>query len=148
MSYTYSTKMTENCAKAVGLGLPISRKDSTMVCKAVRGMTVPKAKKFLEEVVALKKAVPFTKYNMDLAHRAGMASGKYPVKVCSHILKLLKGAEANAQFKGLSTASLVVKHAVAQKGPTTMRFGRQRAQAKRTHIELVLEEVKRQEAKK
>ena len=146
MSYTYSTNITENCAKAVGLSLAISRKQSTNICKMIRGMNVQKAKKLLEDVAAQKKAVPMTKYNMNTGHKAGMGPGSYPVSACSQILDLLKSAEANAQFKGLSTGNLVIKHANAQKGPTTHHFGRQRTRAKRTHIELVLEETKKQEA--
>ena len=142
MAYKYSTNVTETCAKAVGLGLPISRKQSIMVCQALSGMKVPKAKQLLESVIAGKKAVPFTRFNKDMGHKPGMASGRYPIKTCTHILGLLKSAEANAQFKGLSTGNLVVKHASAQKGPTTMSFGRKRTQAKRTHIELVVEEIK------
>ena len=109
---------------------------------------MPKAKKLLEEVIVLKRAIRFTKYNDNMGHQAGMASGAYPVSTCTHILKILKNAEANAQFKGLSTANLIIKHANAQTGPTTSRMGRKRVQAKRTHIELILEEVKRQEGKK
>ena len=145
MSYAYSKTMTENSAQAVGIALPISRKQSIMICQAIRGMNVQKAKKLLEEVVALKKAIPFTRYNTDTGHKAGMAAGQYPASACKQILSLLKSAEANAQFKGLSTGNLIIRHASAQKGPTTNRFGRQRTHAKRTHIELVLEEVKKQE---
>ncbi len=148
MSYGYSTKITENCAKAVGLSLPISRKQSVNICNTLRGMNVQKAKKLLEEVVALKKAISMTKYNMNTGHKAGMGPGSYPVTACKQILMLLKNAEANAQFKGLSTGNLVVKHASAQKGTTRHHFGRQRTKAKSTHIELVIEEIKKQETEK
>lgn len=144
--YNYSTKVTENCAKAVGLSMQISRKQSVNICKMLRGMNVQKAKKALEEVIALRKAVPMTKYNMNTGHKPGMGPGSYPVTACMNILKILKNAEANAQFKGLSTGNLIIKNASAQKGPTTHHFGRQRTRAKRTHIELVLEEIKKQEA--
>ncbi len=142
MAYNYSITATENCAKAVGLSLPISRKQSVNICATLKGMNVQKAKKLLEEVVAIKKPIPFTKYNMNMGHKKGMAAGSYPATACKEILNLLKSAEANAQFKGLSTASLVIKHAGAQKGPTRHHFGRQRTKAKCTHIELVLEEIK------
>ena len=148
MAYEYSTKITDNCAKAVGVGLAISTKQSVMICNALRRLPIGKAKKLLEDVTQKKVAIAFTKYNKDMAHRPGpMAAGRYPVKACTEILKLLKSAEANAQFKGLSTGNLHIKHVVAQRGPTTGRFGRHGGNAKRTHIELVLEEVKR-EAKK
>ncbi|MBS3147870.1 50S ribosomal protein L22 [Candidatus Woesearchaeota archaeon] len=147
MAYKYSTELTQNCAKGVGVALPISRKESVMVCQAIRGMQVGKAKKLLEDVVALKKPIAFTRYNMDMGHKHGIAAGRFPVSACSQILKLLQSVEANAQFKGLSTAGLIVRHASAQKGPTAYHSGRQRTKAKRTHIELVVEE-KKQEAKK
>lgn len=111
-----------------------------MVCQAVRGMQVSKAKKFLEDVVAMKKAVPFTRYNDNMGHKHGMKSGAFPVSTCSQVLMILKSAESNAIGKGLSAATLVIKHASAQKGPTAYHFGRQRTKAKRTHIELVLVE--------
>ena len=143
MAYAYSTETTENSAKAVGISLAISKKESVVVCNAIRGMNVQKAKKYLEDVISLKRPVPYTVYNRNIGHKPGMATGRYPVNVCSEVLKLLKSAEANAQFKGLSTANLIIKHASAQKGPTVQRYGRKRAMAKRAHVELVLEEVKK-----
>ena len=142
MAYKYSTKVNEQAAKAVGIALPISRKESIMVCQAVRGLPVAKAKKFLEDVVALKKPVSFTRYNADMGHKHGIMSGRFPVSTCKQVLMVLKSAESNAQGKGLSTANLIVKNASAQKGPTAHHYGRQRTKAKRTHIELVLEEKK------
>lgn len=143
MAYKYSTKMTENCAKAVGISLPISRKHGFAICRAIRGLDLPKAKKFLENVVLFKQPVPFTRFTDGVGHRPGIAAGRYPVKASSHVLELLKSVEANAQVKGLSTANLVIKHIVAQKAPSVMRSGRRQRDAKRTHIEVVVEEVKK-----
>src|SRR3989338_8043131 len=142
MGYNYSVKVAGKAAKAVGLALPISRKESVMVCQAIRGMNVIKAKKLLEEVTELKKAIPFTRYNDNMGHKHGMKSGAFPVSTCQQVLMVLKSAESNAQSKGLSAANLVIKHASAQKGPTAYHYGRQRTKAKRTHIELVLAEKK------
>lgn len=150
MAYKYSTEIGENCAKAVGLSLPISRKQSVMICNFIRHKNVKLAKQHLAEVILEKRAVPFTRFNDNRCHQAGMGPGRYPIKACKNILALLESAEANAQFKGLSTADLVVRHASAQKGPGVWRYGRQRRRkAKRSHIELVLEEIKvRKEEKK
>ncbi|MBW2986586.1 50S ribosomal protein L22 [Candidatus Woesearchaeota archaeon] len=143
MAYKYSTPIGENCAKAVGVALPISRKQSIMVCKYIRNKNIQWAKKQLAEVILKKCAVPFTRFSDDVGHKAGMAAGRYPVKTCTHILALLESAESNAQFKGLSTGDLIITHISAQKGPDTWRYGRHiRRQAKRTHIEIVLEERK------
>jgi len=150
MAYLYSTVAGENCAKAVGMSLPISRKKSIVVCQFIRGKSLQKAKKMLTEVINLAKAVPFTRYPNGPGHKPGMAAGRYPAKTCAHILGLLESAEANAQFKGLSTADLIVKHITTQQGPKTWHYGRQsRRRIKRNHVEIVLEERKvKKEGKK
>ena len=148
MAYKYSTQITENCAKVVGISLPISRKHGFAICKFIRGLALPKAKKFLEEVISLKRPVPFTKFTDGLGHKPGIAAGRYPVKASTYVLKLLKSVEANAQVKGLSTANLIIKHIVAQNAPGVMRSGRRQRDAKRTHIEIVVEEVKKKKEEK
>jgi large subunit ribosomal protein L22 len=143
MPYKYSTKAKENEAKAIGIALPISTKFSIEVCDQIRGKDIEKAKRFLEEVIALKKPVPLKRFNKDQTHKRGIAAGRFPVKCCKEILKLLKSAEANGQFKGLSSGSMVIRHISAQHGPKVMRVGRKRRiQAKRTHIEIILAEQK------
>jgi len=136
-------QITENCSLATGVGLPISRKQSINICSAIRGMKLMKAKQLLADVVALKKPIAYKRYNKSVAHRKGpMAAGRFPSKACKHILEIVNSAEANAQYKGLSTGNLVIKFAEAHKGPGVTRYGRRQTQAKRTHIEIVLEEVK------
>jgi len=147
MAYNYQTKVEGNHAKAVGVALPISRKRSVEICSTLRGMNVEKAKKLLENVIALKIPIAYKRYNSDVAHRAGMAAGRYPKETAREILSILKSAEANAQNIGLSASKLVIKHAVAQQGPQQMRFGRRRAKAKRTHIEIILTEAAEQPKK-
>ena len=143
MAYNYSYKGTENSAKGVGVGLGISRKESYEVCNYIRGKTLQKAKKILEDAIALKKPIPYHRYKHNVGHRAGMAAGRFPIIVCAEILKLLESVESNAQYKGLSTANLVIKHASAQQGPKVWHNGRKRRRrVKRTHVEIILEEQK------
>lgn len=145
-SYKYSAKLGENSAKAVGVALPISTKQSIEICSFIRGKKLQDAKKMLEKVSKEEIAVPFKRFTNGLGHKAGMASGRYPRNASQQILTLLKSAESNAQFKGLSTADLFIKHIIAQKGPNTWRYGRQkRRHAKKTHIELIVEEIKNKE---
>ena len=129
-------------SKAVGLALPISSKVSREVCARLRGMKLDKAKQLLENVVEIKDAIPYTRYTGDVPHQVGIGPGRYPVKASMHILKILKSAEANAQFKGLSINNLFIKHISAQKGSKTVRYGRRHNTGKRTNIEVVLEEKK------
>jgi len=145
MAYNYSAKAEGNSAKAVGVSLPISTKQSIMICNMLRGKNVQVAKDELEKVAKLQKAVPFTRFNKDMGHRKGnMAGGRFPQKACTHILSIIKSAESNAQFKGLSSTNLIISHISAQQGPKIWRHGRQsRRQAKRTHIEIIVQEMKK-----
>ncbi len=145
MTYTYSIQAQENQSKAVGLNMAISTKHSTEVCRFLKGKNVQLARQILKRVAAIKQAVPYTKYHFDLGHKAGMGPGRYPANTCKAILKVLINAEANAQSKGLRTNNLIIKHIGAQLGPTVWKYGRQgRRQAKRTHVEILLEEQKEQ----
>ena len=129
--------------------MPVSYKQSYEVAKFIRGKPVQLAKKMLEDVIAVRRPVPMTRFHGDTGHKHGMAAGRFTVNTATYLLKLLKSAESNAQFKGLSTANRVVKHIAAQRGPTTFRYGRhRRRQAKSAHVEMILGEVKAPPAKK
>jgi large subunit ribosomal protein L22 len=144
VKYTYSKKIEEeeNVAKAVGVALPISTKQSIEICNFIRRKPLEKAKQMLIDVMNKKIAVPFKRFNDDMGHKRGkIAAGRYPEKSCSHILKLLESVEANAQFKGLNTANLAITHICAQKAARPWHYGRQRRRKmKRTNIEVIVEE--------
>jgi len=136
-------------AIASGRELPISFKAAREVCNVIRGMRLDEAKKILEEVINLKRPIPFKRFNKKGAHRKGLQgwhTGRYPVKVAKHILKVLENAEANAELKGLDLEKLWIKHICAQKGRKIKRyipraFGRSTPECEQlTHIEVVLEE--------
>ena len=131
----------EKMAKAVGLDLPASTKESIEISNAIRYKSLSRAKAILKDAIALKHAIPYKRFIWDMGHKPGMAAGRFPVKVASLILALLESAEANAQFKGLNSAHLHIVHINANRAARPMRAGRHRGrQAKRTHIELVLQE--------
>ena len=76
-------------------------------------MKVAEARKFLEDVVALKQAVPFKRHHDGTGHRKGpMAAGRYPVNASKEILKILKNAESNAEYKGLEPANMYITHEI------------------------------------
>ncbi len=141
LKYAFSNYNKELMARAVGRDLSISKKQSVEICKWIRNKQLSRAKKMLEDAIAMKVAVPFTRFNWNVGHRPGMGPGRYPIKSCTEILALLKSAEANAQTKGLNTGNLHIVHCNAQKAPSPAHYGRQRGtHMKRTHIELVLQE--------
>jgi large subunit ribosomal protein L22 len=149
--YNYSARINEHRARAVGLLLPISTKQSVEICKFIRGKKVQKAINMLSEVIDMKKPVPFNQFANGAGHKHGIGPGKYPVKACNEILKLVKLVESNAQHKGLNTSGLEIVHICAKKGPKSWHYGRQsRIAMKRTHVEIVVEEkeTKKKEVKK
>ncbi len=140
--YAFQGFDNETMAKAVGLDLPISAKNSTMVCKAIRGKRIERAKKILNDAINMKVAIEFTRYNKDRGHKPGMGPGRYPIKTCEEILSILENAEANAHQKNLGS-ELVVRHVCAHLASRPFRYGRKRRRkAKRSHIEIVLEAKK------
>jgi large subunit ribosomal protein L22 len=141
-NYAFKQAEEEHAAKAVGRALPISTKQSVEICNFIRQMSIEKAKRRLADVINKKSAVPFKRFNDNIGHKKGMiAAGRYPEKACSHVLKLLESVEANAQFKGLNTANLVITHICANKAARPWHYGRQRRRkTKRTNVEIIVEE--------
>ena len=128
-------------ARAFGRSLPISFKQSVEICDFIRNKEVNRAKELLDKVIKEELAIPFRKFNMNVGHKKRMMSGRYPKKTSKEILNLINSVEANAQFKGLNTANLVIMHINANKASKVMHFGRKRSRfAKRTNIEIVVQE--------
>jgi large subunit ribosomal protein L22 len=143
--YTYSFKSEkENIAKCLGLSLPISMKQSVEICDTLRGKKLSRAKKILQDVIDMKVAMKYYRYNRGIGHKKGVGPGRYPIKASMNILKLLESAESNAQFKGLNTNSLEIIHISAQQASKQWKHGRfSRRKAKRTNIEVVVEEIEK-----
>ncbi|MEE8168012.1 MAG: 50S ribosomal protein L22 [Candidatus Hydrothermarchaeales archaeon] len=147
--YSIALEDEEKIAKALGMELRISPKSAVEICRELRGKDLYKAKTLLEDVASLKKPVPLRRYKKGVAHRRGLDkayAGRYPMKAATHILKVLEGAEANAEYKGLDPESLYIKHISAQRGRIIRGF-RPRAHGRATpndevttNLQVVLEE--------
>ncbi len=60
--YAYNKETNEaKTARAMAKSLKISPKHCVEICNAIRGMEVTKAKNYLEDVIDMKKSVPFKK---------------------------------------------------------------------------------------
>jgi len=145
----------ETTVKSSGRELSISHKMAREVCQAIKGMPLEEAKTYLEQVVQKKRPVPFKRYVKKLGHRRGLEhafSGRYPINAAKRILKVLEGAEANAEAKGLDMERLRIMHAAAYPGMKVKRFsirafGRSSPKVKTlTHVELVLEQTEEKTA--
>jgi large subunit ribosomal protein L22 len=139
----------EITAKAMGSELHISPKHAREVCRAVKGRKVEDAEAYLEKVLDMKGAIPFKRYKKKVAHRRGLKkwyAGRYPVKATDEILKLIRGAKSNAEYKGLDLEALRVWRAATKKGRTIRgiiprAFGRATPKDTETvNVEIVLRE--------
>jgi len=139
----------DKTAKASGREIRISPKAAREICNELRGLRLEAAKTYLDNVIAMRKAVPYRRHDKKVGHRRGLHkadSGRYPVKASKEILRVLANAENNADYKGLDLDRLRITHISAFPGRQLKRFI-ERAQGRSTafneqlvHIEVVLTE--------
>lgn len=145
----YCVEGGKRSAKAFLWEANISPKKSMEICRELRGKNIQDAKKLLEDIIAMKKPIPYKRYKRDVPHRKGkgIMAGRYPVKPASEILKLIKGAESNARYKGLDIDALIIMHCSAHRGRILKgRMPRARGRStdwneQTTNVQIILEEV-------
>ena len=140
----------DKTAFASGREMHISQKHAREICNAIRGMLIEDAKTYLEEVIEMKRSVPFKKHHKKVGHRSdlvGWHTGRYPVKACAKILEVLNNLQKNAVYKGLEVDRLMLFHAASQRGRKLKRiFARAHGSTSPkvqilTHVEVAAEEV-------
>ena len=127
----------------------ISHKHAREIAVSIKGLSIEKARDYLQSVRSLKRAVPFRRYKNQVGHKSdpGMMSGRYPQKSAIEFLKLLDNLESNAEYKGMDLDRLKIVNATVHKGVLIKRFiprAMGRATPKNnvlTHVELVAQEV-------
>ncbi len=123
--YSYKILEPERTVIASGRDLNISFKEAVEVCRYLKNRKLEEAKKILEEIIELKRAVPYRTFNKKVPHhRFEDSSGpaRYPKKVAKAMLKILESLEANAEFKGLDTSRVKLIHLAAQKGTKVKKY--------------------------
>ncbi|KAK9824248.1 hypothetical protein WJX72_008907 [[Myrmecia] bisecta] len=107
---------TKSC-KARGSDLRVHFKNTRESAMALRKMELSKAKRYLEDVLAHKRAIPFRRFCGGVGRTAqaknegqSNGQGRWPAKSCQFLLGLLKNAESNAEVKGLDTDNMFISH--------------------------------------
>ncbi|MDD1703772.1 MAG: 50S ribosomal protein L22 [Methanoregula sp.] len=123
----YSNKIKgENIAKGKANELNMSPKHSIEIATFIRHQRVNDAIAYLNDVVALKKAIPFRKFNRNVAHKRGLPgnwdAGRYPVKASKAYIKVLESVKKNAEYIGLDAENLEIIHATANRGRAQKAF--------------------------
>lgn len=129
----------------------ISPKHSIEIAGFIRNKKVDDAIAYLTDVVALRKAIPFRKFNRNVAHKRGLPdnwdAGRYPVKASRTYIRLLESVKKNAEYLGLDTENLKIVHVTANRGrPHKAVFPRAMGRAtpkvrETVNIEVVAREV-------
>merc|ERR1711998_583459 len=141
---------TKSC-KASGSDLRVHFKNTCVTAAAIKKMGLKKAKKYLEDVLEKKAAIPFRFFNGCIGRHAqakmtGATQCRWPKKSCEFLLDLLKNAESNAETKGLDVDALEITHiqvnkAQKQRRRTYRAHGRINPyMSSPCHIELILSE--------
>jgi len=94
---------TRSC-KASGSDLRVHFKNTCVSAAALKKMSLKRAKKYLENVLAKKEAIPFRFFNGCIGRSAqakmtGATQCRWPTKSCQFLLHLLKNAESNAEVR-------------------------------------------------
>ncbi|XP_021984829.2 60S ribosomal protein L17-2-like, partial [Helianthus annuus] len=91
-------------------------KNTRETAHAIRKLPLIKDKRYLEDVLAHKQAIPFTCFCRGVgrtAHaknRHSNGQARWPAKSAKFILDLHKNAESNAEVKGLDVDALHISH--------------------------------------
>lgn len=105
--------------------LPISPKHSIEIAAFIRNMKADEAIAYLEDVVVLKKAIPFKRFNRNVAHKKslkGWDAGRYPVKASQEFIRLIKSLKKNAEYIGLDPEKIRMIHISANRGRRTRSY--------------------------
>ena len=127
----------------------VSHKHTREIAVAIKGLTIEKARDYLQSVLTHKRSIPFKRFKNQVGHRTdpGVMSGRYPENAVTEVLKLLDNLESNAEYKGMDLDRLKIINATAQKGVIIQRI-MPRAQGRATannnvltHLEIVAQEL-------
>ena len=135
-------------ARAMLKNRPVSLKWTTEFCRELKNRTVKDAESLLHDVIDKKRFLPLRKYTMKVPHRRGNAihkakAGKYPKNASEALLELLHNLKANADYKGLDSGKLIIRHMFASTGFQRVTFQPQgrtsgkRRKKKSAHIEVI-----------
>jgi large subunit ribosomal protein L22 len=148
----YSQKVKgDTVAKAKANELNMSPKHSIEIATFIRHQRVNDAIAYLNEVVKLKKAIPFRKFNRNVAHKRGLPgnwdAGRYPVKASKAYIRILESVKKNAEYLGLDIENLEIIHVSANRGRAQKAFfpramGRATPKVRESvNVEVVVREV-------
>eukprot|EP00386_Alphamonas_edax_P000812 GDKI01002510.1.p1 GENE.GDKI01002510.1~~GDKI01002510.1.p1 ORF type:complete len:190 (-),score=63.22 GDKI01002510.1:126-695(-) len=153
VKYSQEPDNLVKAAKAKGTHLRVHFKHTREIGQAIKGRSIANARSYLENVLAFKEAIPFTKYTGGIGRHAVAKQYKtpgdkvqWPQKATKTFLDLLRNIESNAEAKGLELEKVIITSVNCNQAPKMRRrtyraHGRINAyQSSPAHIEIIVEE--------
>eukprot|EP01094_Clydonella_sp_ATCC50884_P018067 TRINITY_DN3276_c0_g1_i1.p1 TRINITY_DN3276_c0_g1~~TRINITY_DN3276_c0_g1_i1.p1 ORF type:complete len:140 (-),score=50.06 TRINITY_DN3276_c0_g1_i1:137-556(-) len=104
--YTKEVEDPTKVAMASGSNLRVHFKNTREAATAIKGLSLVKARRFLEDVLEHKRVVPFRRFTGGIGRPAmmkgtGWSQGRWPAKSCNFLLDLITNLEATAEVRCL-----------------------------------------------
>ena len=145
--YTQQTD-PDTTSRALVKDIDISPNHAREICRSLRGKKVDTALGYLDDIIELRKAVPFRRFKKQVTHKKGIGPGRFPVKAAKFVKRAIEEAQHNAEYKGLDSDSMRI-HTISSHLGQPFDFFRPRAfgrsgqwKRQRVIIEVILEEIK------
>jgi len=117
----------------------MSKRHGMYICSFIKGKSVDKAISELDDVIILKRAIPF---KGEIPHRKGnIMSGRYPVAAAKIFIPMLKNLKGAILFNGMDITKSKISSAYANFAPRPQRRGGMKG--KRAYITIEAREVKK-----
>jgi len=115
VKYSREVENPAKSSKARGSDLRVHFKNTHEAAMALKGLALPRAQKYLEDVLEKKQIIPFRHFSGGVGRKAQTKAfkttqGRWPKKSAEFLLSLLKNVQSNAEAKELKPEQLYVSH--------------------------------------
>ena len=95
-------------------------KNTYETARAVKGLNLKRAIKYLEDVLEHRDCIPYRRFTGHVgrttqAKHHGVTQGRFPEKSVRYVSQLLKNLQANAEAKGLNVDRCFITHFAVQR---------------------------------
>merc|ERR1711935_814792 len=124
--YSREPAVKGKAVKAACTDVRTSFKNTYNTAKAVKGLSLQVAKKYLNACLAKQRCIPQRKFcgstgRTGQAKEFGVTKGRWPTKSIKLILNLVENMMANANFKQLDAEAMEINHVQVNAAPNGRR---------------------------
>ena len=126
-AYSVTPALAEKSCKARGSDLRVHFKNTREAAMAIKGMSLRRATRYLNNVLEHQEAIPFRRFvggigrHKQSHQHKGATQTRWPKKSAEILLGLLKNAESNAEVQGLNVDALQLTHLQVQRAQKQRR---------------------------